>query len=76
MTTQAYNLPPIRVGDNVKIAGERSRIDGRKALVGTITGIIGGTNDRESRSASERFIVHDGINEWVGLSRSQIRRIK
>jgi hypothetical protein len=75
MTTQGYNLPPVRIGDLVKLRGERSRIDGRRAQQAQVTAIIG-SSGTESRSPFDRFILHDGRLEHYGLGRKDFRRIK
>lgn len=59
----------------MKLKGERSRVDGRKALVVEIVGIIGGHNDTESRSAGDRFIAQDGPRQFYGVARSQLSRV-
>lgn len=78
INSQGYNCRPIHVGQYYKLRGHRSRIDGRKAQVVRVTGIVGDNlgADTAGRHSYDRFIVTDGRIEYYAISRKELIEIK
>jgi len=75
---QGYNCRPIYVGRDYKLRGHRSHINGRKAQVVRVTGIVGDNSktETEGRHRHDRFIATDGRMEYYALSRKDLIEIK